>query len=276
MAVYAIGDVQGCYQSLMALLDKIYFDSARDQLWFTGDLVNRGPHSVEVLRFVSSLGASAVTVLGNHDLHLLAVAAGHAELEPRDTISAVLAAPDGTALLSWLRNRPLLHHDSELGYALIHAGVVPQWDLTGARACAAEVESVLRDAAHAQFYRHMYGDSPDLWQDKLVGWNRLRFVVNALTRLRYCDDSGRMRLDEKRAPNVAARGLTPWFQMPGRRTRNDRIVFGHWSSLGFWDDDGVISLDAGCVWGGALLAMRLTGRKRTLFRVPCPRPAQSL
>lgn len=269
MALYAIGDVQGCYGALLALLNQINFDRQRDRLWFTGDLVNRGPESVAVLRFVAGLGDQAVAVLGNHDLHLLAVAVGCAQLGRDDTFGDVLEAPDRDSLLDWLRRRPLLHHDSQIGYTLVHAGLAPQWDLTTAMRCAEEATSAIRGDMQLPFYRQMYGDMPQLWSDDLRGWDRLRFIINTLTRLRYCHRNGQIDLRAKGAPGTQPRELVPWFQVAGRRTQSNRLVFGHWSALGCWDHDGVIGLDAGCSWGGALAAVRLAGGERAFFRAPC-------
>lgn len=257
MATYAIGDVQGCFAPLQALLSKIAFDPRRDQLWFTGDLVNRGPRSAQVLRFVKALGPAAVTVLGNHDLHLLAVAAGVQPSKPRDTLADILLAPDRDVLLAWLQARPLFHDDPTLGYALVHAGVLPQWDRTQARACAAEVEAQLRGPAAQALLEQMYGDAPDHWRPDLKGYERSRVIVNALTRIRYTDADGRMDLKHKGSPGTQPKTLQPWFQAPSRRTANDRIIFGHWSALGLWNRDGVIGLDTGCAWGRALTAVRL-------------------
>lgn len=267
MAVYAIGDVQGCYDALQALLEKIHFNRARDRLWFVGDLVNRGPQSAAVLRFVMGLDRT-VCVLGNHDLHLLAVAAGRAPSRPEDRIEDILAAPDREALLRWLRARPLLHHDAALGYTLVHAGLLPAWDLATAQALAAEAESVLRGPDAGELFSHMYGDAPGAWDPALDGWARLRVIVNAFTRLRFCRADGHMELRSKGPPGSQPQGLMPWFQVPGRRNRALRIVFGHWSSLGVWNRDGVIGLDSGCLWGGSLSAVRLDETPQ-FFSVPC-------
>ena len=269
MAVWAIGDVQGCYEPLQRLLGKIGFDPSRDTLWFTGDLVNRGPQSLEVLRFVRALGERAVTVLGNHDLHLLAVAAGQ-RARKRDTFDDVLNAPDREALLDWLRHQPLLHHSDALGYTLIHAGLLPPWDLELARRLAAETQSVLRSDRAGDFYAHMYGDLPDRWSDKLHGHDRLRVVVNAFTRLRFCDLDGGMDLHQKGAPGSQPADLLPWFALPGRRSRELRIVFGHWSTLGRYHEPGIIGLDSGCLWGGELSAARLDTAEPVFVSVPCP------
>lgn len=269
MATYVIGDIQGCHDELQRLVATIGFDPETDRLWFTGDLVNRGPRSLEVLRYVRDLGEGAVTVLGNHDLHLLAVALGGARVRRSDTLDAILAAPDCDELLEWLRRRPLLHHDERLGFTLVHAGMPPQWDLDTAVKCAHEVEAVLAGSAVAEFFQHLYGDTPDQWRTDLVGWPRLRFVVNAFTRLRYCDAEGRMALNEKGAPGTQTPELLPWFEVPGRRSQGLRILFGHWSTLGGPSAQrrGILPLDTGCVWGGKLTAVRLDDG--ALFAVGC-------
>jgi bis(5'-nucleosyl)-tetraphosphatase (symmetrical) len=271
MPVYAIGDVQGCYRALRALLAEIRFDPAQDRLWFTGDLVNRGPQSLEVLRLVRDLGDRAVCVLGNHDLHLLAVAAGAASLKKHDTLDQVLAAPDRDELLQWLRSRPLLHHDEELGYTLIHAGLLPPWDLAAARRLAREVETALQSDAHGDLFKHMYGDLPDRWNEHLRGFERLRVCVNAFTRLRYCDLDGGMDLRFKGSPGTQPVDMLPWFLVPTRRSRDLQIIFGHWSTLGRWRGNGVVCLDSGCLWGGSLTAARLDVQPMQFASVDCPR-----
>lgn len=261
MAVYAIGDIQGCYAELMALLETIRFDAASDQLWFTGDLVNRGPESLQVLRYVRDLNertpAAAITVLGNHDLHLLAVAEGKGRLHRSDTLGEVLDAPDRQGLLDWLRHQPLLHHDAGLGYSLVHAGLPPQWSLGAAQQHAGEVEAVLRGENYREFFAHMYGNLPDHWGEDLSGWERLRFITNCFTRMRYCDAQGRVDLHAKGAPGSQPAGLVPWFEVEGRQTQAERIVFGHWSTLGLYQGNRVTALDTGCLWGGRLTALRL-------------------
>jgi bis(5'-nucleosyl)-tetraphosphatase (symmetrical) len=269
MAVYAIGDVQGCFDALQALLRKLAFDGAQDTLWFTGDLVNRGPQSAEVLRFVAGLGERAITVLGNHDLHLLAVACGAAPRRHRDSFGDVLTATDRDPSLMWLRQQPLLHHDAKLGYTLVHAGLLPQWDLAQARALAGEVEHVLRGPSYGELLERMYGDQPDQWDPTLSHWERWRLTVNACTRLRYCTVDGRMELAPVGAPGSQPSHLVPWFQAPHRRTRTLTVVFGHWSTLGAWRGDGVIALDSGCVWGRSLTAVRLDGSQRQFVSVAC-------
>lgn len=257
MAVYAIGDVQGCYASLQRLLERLRFDPGRDTLWFAGDLINRGPQSLPVLRLVRSLGERALTVLGNHDLTLLAVAAGVRQPKHSDTFQAILKAPDREELLHWLRCQPLLHHDAVLGFTLVHAGLAPQWDLLQAQNCAAELEAVLRGPAYRDFIFQMFGSEPRRWRDELQGVERWRFIVNCFTRLRYCHADGALNFSEKGPPGSQAAGLWPWFQVPGRRNAGLNIVFGHWASLGYYRAPGIYALDSGCVWGGRLTAIRL-------------------
>lgn len=259
MAVYAIGDIQGCCDEFEQLLTVISFDPTRDRLWLTGDLVNRGPRSLATLRLVKSLGDAAITVLGNHDLHLLALALDpQAKRKSKDTLDEILNAPDRDELLHWLRHQPMLHHDAKLGRTLIHAGLPPQWDLPLAQACAHELETALRDLPRArELFQNMYGDEPDQWQDDLHGFARLRFITNCLTRLRVCTASGRLKLKVKGVPDKLDADLYPWFRTPKRRTRDNRIVCGHWSALGFHNADNVLALDTGCVWGGTLCAVRL-------------------
>lgn len=269
MAVYAIGDVQGCYDSLRALLDKLNYDPSADHLWFTGDLVNRGPQSLSVLRFVKSL-PKVTTVLGNHDLHLLAVAAGQAARKSQDSFDDVLFAHDRDELLGWLRDRPLMHYDATLDIALVHAGLLPQWELTTALRLAAEACEHIQRSDKNELFANMYGDLPDHWRDELGGWDRLRVIINAFTRLRYCDAQGRLDLRHKGRPGEQPAQLLPWFQAPRRKTRDARIVFGHWSTLGVWDADGVIALDSGCLWGGKLTAVRLDDSQHLFTEVACP------
>ncbi|MGB5133124.1 MAG: symmetrical bis(5'-nucleosyl)-tetraphosphatase [Steroidobacteraceae bacterium] len=268
MALYAIGDLQGCHAEFLALLDQLHFDPARDRLWLTGDLVNRGPASLEVLRTVCALGSSATAVLGNHDLHLLALAWAPQTVRRREPeLLAVLDAPDAAGLLAWLAARPLLHRDAGLGWTLVHAGLPPQWTLDEAAACAREVEDALRERP-ADLLSAMYGDLPDRWSPALAGMDRLRFAVNCLTRLRYVDADGRLLLGLKGPPGEAPREAMPWFRHPARATRNDRILFGHWSALGYLSEPRLRCLDAGCVWGGALCALRLD-REEEPRLLPC-------
>jgi len=262
MATYAIGDVQGCYDELTTLLGEIGFRRGRDRLWFVGDLVNRGPKSLDVLRFVSGLGDAAVTVLGNHDLHLVAQYEGVEKLKEKDTFQDVLDAPDARELVDWLRRRPMMHVDGP--YAMVHAGLLPVWSVEKAVELGAEVQSALAARNYRDFLRRMYGGSPDAWHDDLSGWDRLRVIVNAMTRLRFCSREGRMDLEAKgtRAP----RGTWPWFETRPASEKTT-LVFGHWSQLGLKVRTRQVGLDSGCVWGGKLTALRLEDRK--LARVNC-------
>lgn len=269
MSTFAIGDLQGCHDELRHLLDRLAFDPSRDRLWLVGDLVNRGPKSLETLRFLQSLGDAAVCLLGNHDLHLLACAAGAAGSKGKDTFEDVLQAPDREPLLQWLRTRPLLHHDARLGYTMVHAGLAPQWTIAQAAALAREAEQVIAGEASDAFFRQMYGDEPDRWEPGLEGHARIRFVVNCLTRLRVCHADGRLALRDKGKPDFERTDLLPWFALPHRASAKDRIVFGHWSTLGRvdWPEYRVHGLDSGCVWGGALSALTLeTG---DIVQCPC-------
>lgn len=268
MAVYAIGDVQGCFDELQSLLRLIHFNPRQDRLWFAGDLVNRGPKSLETLRFIKDLGNRAVSVLGNHDLHLIAAAHGHPISGDDHTLDAILCAPDRDALINWLRQQPLLHHDDTLGYTMIHAGLPPQWDLALARRCAQEVESCLRGDRFSDFIEHMYGNKPRQWSDDLSGWKRLRFTVNCLTRLRFCDDQGRLELEYKGPPGSQPPEYRPWFELPDRKSKDMNIVFGHWSTLGRRNDAGVFPLDTACLWGGELTALRIDTAPQW-FGLPC-------
>jgi len=268
MGCYAIGDIQGCFRELQTLLRQINYRPGRDRLWFTGDLVNRGPQSLETLRFVAGLGDHAVTVLGNHDLHLLAAAHEPRNIKRKDTLHAILDAPDRDELLDWLRRRPLLHHDPESGYTMVHAGLPPQWDLDAAARCAHEVEAVLSSPGFGSYLDHMYGDLPEIWREDLAGRDRLRFITNCFTRLRYCDADGRLALPYKGSPGSQPKGIYPWFELADRRSRDQKIVFGHWSTLGERSDKGIFPLDTGCLWGGQLTALRLDGEPRW-HRLPC-------
>lgn len=270
MALYAIGDVQGCYDELQRLLEKIGFDPANDRLWFTGDLVNRGPRSLDVLRFVAGLRERAVSVLGNHDLHLLAVASGAHSPREHDTFHDVLEAPDRDELLAWLAARPLLHEDAETGVFLVHAGLLPGWEPARAKACAREAEAVIAGPRAAEFFSRMYGDQPDRWDDGLTGWDRLRLIVNAFTRLRFCYPDGRIDYAHGGPPGSQPRPLVPWFAAPDRRSRGRAVIFGHWSLLGRWDRDGVTGIDTGCLWGRQLTAVRLRGGIRQFLCIDCP------
>jgi bis(5'-nucleosyl)-tetraphosphatase (symmetrical) len=273
MAIYAVGDVQGCAAELETLLGRLDFSPARDRLWFVGDLVNRGPRSLDALRLVAGLGDAAIVVLGNHDLHLLAVARGHAKLRDGDeSLQPIMDAPDRETLLDWLQSRPMLHHDSSLGMTMLHAGLPPQWDIPLAQRCAAELEQALRGDRSGSLFARMYGNQPDLWRDDLDGADRLRFITNALTRLRACDAEGRLLLKLKGPPAQLPTGAMPWFRVAGRRSAQARIVCGHWSALGYLDEGGILALDTGCVWGGTLAAQRLDTPSAPVF-VPSTLPA---
>ena len=269
MSTFAIGDVQGCHDELRELLDRIRFDLTRDRLWFVGDLVNRGPRSLETLRFVRSLGESAVAVLGNHDLHLLVVASGVRQPHRGDTIDDILNAPDRDELLAWLRSRKLMHADGS--YAMVHAGLLPQWTIARALELASEVESVLRSADYPELMRRMYGNEPAEWSDGLSGFDRLRVIINAMTRLRLCDARGRMEFKHKLGPANMPPGCLPWFDVPGRASADTPIVCGHWAALGLMERTDVISIDTGCVWGRTLTAVRLDDR--AMFHCDCAKLA---
>jgi len=266
VATYAIGDVQGCFGPLRALLGEIGFSDSRDRLWFVGDLVNRGPQSLETLRFVKSLGKAAITILGNHDLHLLIVAAGFGRMHSSDTLQEILDAPDREELLAWLRALPMLHVEGE--YLMVHAGLLPQWDVAQAAALAREVEAALRGPRHRELAEQMYGNHPDRWRDDLDGYDRLRVVINAMTRLRICTPDGRMDLSYKAEPAGIPAGYLPWFAAPGRRSAATAVIFGHWSALGLKVEPKLLALDSGCLWGRSLSAVRLEDRK--IYQVPCP------
>ncbi len=273
MATYAIGDIQGCYSSLRRLLDKCRFDPARDRLWLVGDLVNRGRQSLAVLRFVKSLGARAITVLGNHDLHLLVVAAGHVKPHRADTLAAILRAPDRDELLDWLRRRKMMHAGA--GYAMVHAGLLPQWSIAKALKLAREVEAALRGDDCDDFLRNMYGNRPARWRDDLTGIKRLRVITNVMTRLRICTVDGKMEFKHKGKPFNLPRGYMPWFSVPRRRSRGTPVICGHWAALGLYTGSNVFALDTGCVWGRELSALRLSDRQ--LYQYACAaraRPAR--
>jgi len=265
LATYAVGDLQGSLTPLKRLLEEIGFDCSNDKLWLVGDLVNRGRESLECLRFVRELGTAAVAVLGNHDLHLLCVAEGLAKLRGGDTLQPVLDAPDRVQLLEWLRNRPLLHRDGE--YALVHAGLLPQWTVDKASSLAHEVETALRGPEYRAFFAAMYGNEPSVWSDDLQGADRLRVIVNAMTRMRLCSAEGRMEFKHKGEPENFPPGFMPWFDVPGRRSAGHTLVCGHWSALGLKVTPRLLSLDTGCVWGRALTAIRL--EDRSVFAVSC-------
>ena len=269
MAVYAIGDVQGCFEELQALLEKLAFNPQHDCLWFAGDLVNRGPRSLETLRFIKGLGESAISVLGNHDLHLLAAVYGSPIKNDDHTLDAVLDAPDCDELIDWLRRQPLLHHDAETGFTLVHAGLPPQWDLSLAQQCAAEVETVLRGDGIAALLANMYGNNPEQWMEDLDGYNRLRFIINCFTRLRFCDPDGRLDFKSKGPPGSQPAGFHPWYEIPDRASKRLNIIFGHWSTLREYGQPGIYPIDSACLWGGELTALRI-GTEPERINQPCP------
>lgn len=259
MSTYAVGDIQGCYDVLRRLLDRAKFDLQHDYLWVVGDIVNRGLQSLDSLRFIHSLGDHAITVLGNHDLHLLAVANDLRPLGKSDTLQPILEAPDGDTLLSWLRHQPLLHHDETLNYVMVHAGIAPAWSLAQAKMYAGEVEQALRSTHYRDYLSDMYGNEPLQWDDSLQGTDRLRVITNYFTRMRCLTPKGDLNLKNKGLPEKKD---IPWFAYPKRKTKKERIIFGHWAMLnGNTHDDNVIGLDTGCVWGNRLTLMRLDDGK---------------
>ncbi len=273
MALYLIGDVQGCDDALARLLDEIAFSPSRDALVLLGDLVNRGPDSAAVLRRMQGFGASARSLLGNHDLHLLGVAYGARKAGRRDTLTSVLDAPDRDGLLAWLRTQHMALHQVIAGADLlmVHAGVVPQWTVAQTLVLASEVESVLRGPALGEFLQTMYGNEPAQWRDTLTGSARLRAIVNALTRIRFCTADGAMEFESKDGAIPGPAGFMPWFDVPGRRTAAATVAFGHWSTLGWLSRPDLLSTDTGCVWGGCLSAVRIgaTLSERELIQVKC-------
>jgi bis(5'-nucleosyl)-tetraphosphatase (symmetrical) len=258
MTTWAVGDLQGCYDELRDLLDRIEFEPGRDTLWLVGDLVNRGPNSLEVLRFVRSLGAAARTVLGNHDLHLLAIRYGGHTPNRGDTFGELLAAPDGDELCDWLRRQPLLVHDDALGHVMTHAGIPHIWNRKRAASLAGEVEAVLRGDGHAEYFAALYGNRPDCWDDDLEGMDRWRLITNYFTRMRLVDKRGRLDFAYKGPVAHAPKGWSPWYDLRARKPLKETLVFGHWASLeGRTGRAGIVALDTGCVWGRSLTAMNL-------------------
>lgn len=264
MARYVVGDIQGCYDSLVALLDEVRFRRECDRLWCVGDLVNRGPKSLEVLRFIRGLGDHARVVLGNHDLYLMMVAAGFRKRGKDDTLQPVLDAEDATSLLDWLASQPLVHVEGR--HAMVHAGLLPQWDIAFAKCLSDEVSAVLQSPERNRFLSQLAGNEPAVWADTLTGQDRLRCVVNAMTRMRFCSARGEMEFKSKGRPDQAPSGVMPWFEVPDRRQGPYTLLTGHWSALGLRVTPDVISLDTGCLWGGALTAYRL--EDGALFQMP--------
>jgi bis(5'-nucleosyl)-tetraphosphatase (symmetrical) len=273
MATYAIGDIQGCHAELVRLLDHLGFSPSRDRLWLVGDLVNRGPDSLAVLRFVKGLGERAITVLGNHDLHLVMQSEGHGKVSREDTLAEVLGAPDRDELIAWLRAQPLFHVEDE--YAMVHAGLLPQWDVAQAAVLSDEVGAALTAPNHPDFLAHMWGSEPNAWHDGLAGWDRLRVVVNAMTRMRFCTPAGAMEFrapGSKGPPDRGPAGCLPWFDVPGRKSADHEVICGHWSALGFRRQKNFLALDSGCLWGGCLTAVRLEDQR--VFQLPCARQVE--
>jgi bis(5'-nucleosyl)-tetraphosphatase (symmetrical) len=268
MATYAIGDIQGCLEPLQCLLKKIQFDAARDKLWLAGDLINRGPDSLETLRFLYNMRHSLQVVLGNHDLHFIAVYYKVRKYGNSDTLKELLQAADAPVLVNWLRQQKLLHHDTHFGYTLVHAGIPPQWDLPQAAARAREVESALQSENCIDFLAAMYGNQPSRWSDDLLGQDRLRLITNYFTRMRFCSAEGELELKTKESADSAPAGFAPWFTHALRKTLDQKIIFGHWAALeGRANGANVFALDTGCVWGGSLTALRLDDG--TYFSCPC-------
>lgn len=270
MATYVIGDIQGCYNEFQRLLEAVRFDPAQDKLWLVGDLVNRGPNSVGVLRLVKSLGDSAVTVLGNHDLSLLALSEGHGRIHSGDTMDSVLDAPDREDLLTWLRCQKLVHLEDR--HLMVHAGLLPQWSAQQALVLAQEVETVLRGPHYRELFAHIYGNQPVRWEENLTGHDRLRVIINACTRLRVCTAEGAMEFKFKGEVGRIPSGWLPWFDVPGRASADVTVVCGHWSALGLLVKPNLIALDTGCLWGGPMTAIRLEDRQ--IFQIGCHSPVE--
>ena len=257
MAIYAIGDIQGCYDELARLIDRLRFDPSRDELWFVGDLVNRGPRSVDVLRFVRGLENSSTVVLGNHDLHLLAARENPDRAD--DCLRQILAADDADELLDWLCHQPLAHYRPDLNTLMVHAGIDPAWDPLTVIKLAREVEQILRSTARTEFFQAMYSNTPAHWSAELTGIERIRYIVNCLTRIRFCHPDGTLDFKQKGPPDKVKTPLIPWFDLPNRASQSVRVVCGHWSALGLLQRPDVLMIDTGCVWGNQLTAVRLDG-----------------
>jgi len=255
MATYAIGDIQGCYYAFQALLARIEFDLKTDQLWLVGDLINRGSGSLEVLRWCYQHRDCVKTVLGNHDLHAIAVAHGIRKPHRSDTLQPILDAADADELLTWLRHQPLMISNGD--YVMVHAGLLPQWEVNQALAYAKEVEDALQSESYVEFLLHMYGNTPNVWHDRLVGYDRLRIITNVMTRMRVCSLDGALDFSFKGTLDGVPEGLKPWFDLPNRASKNQAIIVGHWSALGLYQSQNVYALDTGCLWGGQLTAMCL-------------------
>lgn len=260
MSIYAIGDVQGCFDELMRLLDKIQFNENSDKLWFVGDLVNRGDNSLETLRFIKNLGSSAITVLGNHDIHLLVTANFPEKIKRKDTMQAIFAAPDCEELVNWLRKQPLFHYEN--GFGLLHAGLPPQWNLAQTQAMAKLAQQALQTDNYANLLAELYGNLPDIWSENLTGLEKIRFIINCFTRMRFCDKNGRLNFENSGELGSQPSNLKPWFELPQRKTADVKLIFGHWSALGFYQSHNCYAIDTGCVWRRELTALRLDDLKR--------------
>jgi len=270
MATYAIGDVQGCYSQLKELLVKLEFNSDKDKLWFAGDIINRGPDSLKTIRFIKSLEDNAVTVLGNHDLHLLAIANGRKKQSKRDTVQAILDARDSDVLLDWLIHRPLVHYQKKNHICLVHAGIYPDWNLEQTLSYSKELENVLQGPKSHEFFHHMYGDKPKKWSNELTGWDRLRFITNCFTRMRYINDDLKLCLKEKGAPGKKDDHIHPWFAFE-REEEDLNVVFGHWSTLTDPKEKHFYPLDTGCLWGGKLTALKINSKLKKRTAIKCPK-----
>ncbi|MCF8007044.1 MAG: symmetrical bis(5'-nucleosyl)-tetraphosphatase [Methylovulum sp.] len=256
MSIYAIGDIQGCFDELQLLLDKIQFNPQQDCIWFAGDLVNRGPKSLETLRFVKNLGTSAITVLGNHDMHLLAAASTPKTSTKKDSLTPILEAPDRDELIHWLRHQPLFYTNND--FCMIHAGLPPQWDFKTTQRMALLVENALQGPNYELLLQQMYGNKPNQWTPQLKGNAKLRFIINCFTRMRYCDASGRLDFNNTGPIGTQPEELMPWFTLPNRKSANMKIIFGHWSTLGYYEGSNCYAIDTGCLWGGQLTALKLS------------------
>ena len=271
MATYAIGDVQGCYKQLQELLSAIQYSPDQDLLWFVGDIVNRGPDSLQTLRFIRSLGDRAITVLGNHDLHLLAIANGRGVANKKDTLQDILHATDRDELLDWLLHRPLMHYDKHLDVCMVHAGIHPEWTTNEALIYAGEIEAALQGEKSHEFFHHMYGDKPHKWSELHAGWDRLRFITNVFTRMRYINkNSHELALKDKSAPGHQPENILPWFLFGNRKTANTKVIFGHWSTLPDPKLKNIYPLDTGCLWGGKLTALEINADMRRVVQLDCP------
>ena len=268
MATYAVGDIQGCYSELEQLLQLINFNQRTDQIWFVGDLVNRGPQSFETIKFVKSLGDSAISVLGNHDVHLIACHAGIQNCKAQSSLIQILDSPDADNIIDWLRKQPLLHHDETLNWTMVHAGFLPQWDLALAKTCANEVEQQLQGDNYIGFLKHAYGDTPNQWSDNLSDTDRWRIILNTFTRIRLCNKQGAMDFEYKGLLGEQASHLSAWFDVP-RKSENLRILFGHWSALGLKHTENILALDTGCLWGRQLTAARIDINPIKIYSIEC-------